>query len=151
MPLALLAMGFSARGLAGLKPMGLRSRIDYSGALLMMAAVAAALFGLSTGGVDVPWLSAEVLGVFVLAASFLRCWCCSRGARKRRFFRLAAGQAGLPGASGISFANAAAMFGAIFLLPLMLQWLYHQGARASGLALVPFLFGTTAGPMRRGR
>ncbi|HEY1856979.1 MDR family MFS transporter [Acidocella sp.] len=151
-PLALLAMGFSARGLAGLKPTGLRSRIDYSGALLMMAAVAAALFGLSTGGVDVPWLSAEVLGVFALAVVILAVLVLQQRQAEAPLF---------PGALlvkpafrallEVSFANAAAMFGAIFLLPLMLQWLYHQGASASGLELVPFLFGSTAGAYGAGQ
>ena len=43
------------------------------------------------------------------------------------------------------------MFGAIFLLPLMLQWLYHASPAASGVELVPFLFTSTAGAFTAGQ
>ncbi len=86
-PLALLSIGFIARGLAGLKPAGRRSRIDYSGALLMIAAVAAALFGLSAGGVDAAVAVGRGAGrVRARRRAFLRCWRCSSGARRRRSF-----------------------------------------------------------------
>jgi EmrB/QacA subfamily drug resistance transporter len=145
-PLALLSIGFTARGLAGLKPVGRRSRIDYFGALLMIAAVAAALFGLSAGGVDVPWLSAEELGIFVLAVGIFAVLALQQRRATAPLFPAALlARPAFRGILEISFVNSAAMFAAIFLLPLMLQWLYHQGAAASGLELVPFLFGTTAG------
>jgi EmrB/QacA subfamily drug resistance transporter len=151
-PLALLSMGFCMRGLAGLKPAGLRSRIDYFGALLMMAAVAAALFGLSTGGVDVPWLSAEELGVFALAVVIFAVLALQQRRTAAPLFPGALlVKPAFRGILEISFANSAAMFGAIFLLPLMLQWLYRQGASASGLELVPFLFGSTAGAFAAGQ
>jgi MFS family permease len=151
-PLALLSIGFIARGLAGLKPVGRRSRIDYSGALLMIAAVAAALFGLSAGGVDVPWLSAEELGVFGLAAVMFAVL--ARQQRRATAPLFPAALLARPAFRAIleiSFLNAAAMFAAIFLLPLMLQWLYRQGAGASGLELVPFLLGTTVGAYTAGQ
>jgi EmrB/QacA subfamily drug resistance transporter len=151
-PLALLAIGLGARGLAGLKPAGLRSRIDYFGALLMMSGVTAALFGLSTGGVDVPWFSAEELGVLVLAAAIFGLLALQQRRAAAPLFPAALlAKPAFRGVLEISFLNAASMFGAIFLLPLLLQWLYHQGPSASGLELVPFLFGTTAGAYAAGQ
>jgi EmrB/QacA subfamily drug resistance transporter len=151
-PLALLALALGARGLAGLKPVGLRSRIDYLGALLMMSAVAVALLGLSAGGVDVPWLSAEEVGVLVLAGGIFAVLALQQRRAAAPLFPAALlARPAFRGILEISFANAASMFGAIFLLPLMLQWLYHQGASASGLELVPFLFGTTAGAYAAGQ
>ncbi|HUW79695.1 MAG TPA: MFS transporter, partial [Acidocella sp.] len=51
----------------------------------------------------------------------------------------------------ISFLNSAAMFGAIFLLPLLLQWLYHASPAASGLEIMPFLATTTIGSFAAGQ
>ncbi len=145
-PLTLVAIALSARGLVGLKPAGLRSRIDYVGALLMMGSVAAMLVGLSTGGVDVPWLSPAEFGVFALAAVMFGVLAVQqRHAASPLFPGALLARPAFRGVLEVSFVNSAAMFGAIFLLPLMLQWLYRQGASASGLELVPFLFGTTAG------
>jgi MFS family permease len=52
---------------------------------------------------------------------------------------------------GISFLNSAAMFSAIFLLPLMLQWVFHASPAGSGLALVPFLTTTVLGAYTSGQ
>jgi EmrB/QacA subfamily drug resistance transporter len=151
-PLAVLSLAMAARGLAGLKPLGRRGRIDYFGALLMMSAVAAALFGLSAGGVDLPWGSAEELGIFVLSGViFAGLALQQRRTAEPLFPASLLARPAFRGLLAISFANAASMFGAIFLLPLMFQWLYHQGPGASGLALVPFLFGTTAGAYAAGQ
>ncbi|OYV30128.1 MAG: hypothetical protein B7Z81_14545, partial [Acidocella sp. 20-61-6] len=51
----------------------------------------------------------------------------------------------------ISFLNSAAMFAAIFLLPLLLQWLYHATPAASGLDIVPFLATSTIGAFSAGQ
>jgi EmrB/QacA subfamily drug resistance transporter len=146
LPLGLLALVLCVRGLAGLKPAGRREKIDFSGAILLVAFVAAILLALSTGGVDFPWLSAAEGGLltFGVAAFILLSLQQKRAAAplfpgtllRRPVFR---------DILVISFAVSAAMFGTIFLLPLLLQWLFHASAAASGLDVTPFLATITLG------
>jgi MFS family permease len=51
----------------------------------------------------------------------------------------------------IGFLNSAGMLGAVFLLPLMLQWMYHASPASAGLDLVPFMGATTVGAFTAGQ
>jgi EmrB/QacA subfamily drug resistance transporter len=152
LPLGLLALGLSWRGLAGLVPAGARARIDYAGALLLMVSVAAVLLALSGGGADFPWASWRLAGITAGgAAGFaLLVWQQRRAASPLLPGRLLA-TGGFRAVLAIAFLNSAAMFGAIFLLPLLLQWVFHASAASAGLELVPFLFTTTAGAFMAGQ
>jgi EmrB/QacA subfamily drug resistance transporter len=152
LPIGALALVLSARGLAGLKPAGLKSKIDYPGAVLLLASVGAILLALSTGGVDFAWVSTP-LALLVLAGAALGAALIAqqRRAAAPLFPAGLIAQADFRGILTISFLNAASMFGAIFLLPLMLQWLYHASPAASGVELVPFLFTSTAGAFTAGQ
>ena len=152
LPLGLLALGLSWRGLAGLVPTGARGRIDYAGAALVLFSVGALLLALSAGGVDFPWVSAPEAGIFAAGAVGLAVlvW------QQRR-----ATAPLLPGALLarpayrdvllVSGLNSAALIGAVFLLPLLLQWLYRQSPSAAGLDVVPLLFTTTIGAFAAGQ
>ena len=150
LPLGLLAMGLSWRGLRGLRPAGGRARIDYAGAGLLMGSVTLLLLGLSAGGVNFAWRSPQEMGVFALAAL----GGAALAAQQRR-----APAPLLPGAllqrarfvAAIGLLNSAAMFSAIFLLPLLLQKRYHVSPGLAGLQMVPFLFATTVGAFTAGR
>jgi EmrB/QacA subfamily drug resistance transporter len=152
LPLGGVAMVLCIRGLAGLRPPGLRSKIDYFGALLLMVSVAAVLFGMSTGGVDFAWVSAPEAGVTVFAvAAFVLLFYQQRRSTVPLFPRPLLVKPAFRAVLGIAFLNASATFGAIFLLPLMLQWLYHASPSASGLEIVPFLFAVTLGSFVAGQ
>jgi EmrB/QacA subfamily drug resistance transporter len=151
-PVCLAAILLCARGLAGLPKAGGRGRIDYLGALLMVTSVTALLAGLSTGGIDFAWLSLPEAAFFstgILLALILT-WQQGRAEEplmpgaliRTKIFRQVL---------SISFLNSAAMFSAIFLLPLMLQWVFHATPAASGLALVPFLATTVVGAYTSGQ
>jgi len=150
LPLCLLALALSWRGLAGLKPLGARGRIDYLGAALLMGSVATLLLGVSAGGVDFPWLSAPELGIFALAAGG---FAVLAGQQRRAPSPLLPGAvlARMRAIAAVGFLNSAAMFMAIFLLPLLLQWFYGETPGQAGLQLVPFLFATTLGAFSAGQ
>ncbi len=152
LPVGFIALVLCIRGLSGLAPAGLRTRIDYAGATLMTVSVTAILLALSMGGVDFPWVSAGEGGLLALSVLALA----SLVAQQRRavaplFPGALLAQAGFRHILQISFYNGAAMLGAIFLLPLMLQWLYHATPGLAGLALVPFLGTTTLGAFMAGQ
>lgn len=149
-PLVLLALALSWRALSGLAPAGGRGRIDYAGAMLLMASVTAALLALSTGGVDFAWASWPEAGLWAAALAGFTLL----AAQQRR-----APTPLLPGAvlrrmngiAAVAFLNSAAMLAAIFLLPLLLQYVYHDRPGAAGLKLVPMLFATTIGAFASGQ
>jgi EmrB/QacA subfamily drug resistance transporter len=151
-PLGLIAMVLCIRGLAGLTAAGARGRIDYLGAALLVFSVAAILLAVSSGGVDFPWASWEICG-FCLAG-LVGFVCLSRQQRRAAAPILPGallGAASFRGVLLVGFLNAASLFGAIFLLPLLFQGLYHASPAASGLQIVPFLFATTVGAFLAGQ
>ncbi len=151
LPVGMVALGLCIRGLAGLRPAGRRGRIDYFGALLMIVGVAAFLAAMSIGGIDFPWLSIQVLGTFLLGCAMVAALVVQQ--RLAREALLPTGLIAKPGYRAtilIGFLNAAAMFCAIFLLPLLMQWRFHASPAASGVEIVPFLLTTTLGSFLAG-
>jgi MFS family permease len=118
----------------------------------MLGSVSAILLALSTGGIDFPWASWPVVGLVGLSVGLgaLLYWQQPRAASPLLPPALMK-NAGFRQIIFISFLNAANMIGSIFLLPLLLQWLYHASAATAGLALVPFLSTTTIGAYAAGQ
>lgn len=152
LPLGAMALMLSMRGLAGLKPVGLRQKIDYAGALLTILAVGAVLVGLSTGGVDFGWGSAQEFAVLLFAGvSFTGLIWQQRYNAHPLFPGGLLAKGAFRAVLGVAFLSSAALFGAIFMFPLMLHALFQQSPGTSGVAIVPFLFTTTAGAFVAGR
>ncbi len=151
-PVGIVAMVLCIRGLTGITAKGTRSKIDYEGAALLLVSVSAILGALSTGGVDFAWVSAPIIGlVIVSVVTFAILARQQRRAADPLFPAALMGKAGFRAIISISFLNAAAMFGAIFLLPLLLQGPLHASAAISGLAIMPFLATTTIGAFTAGQ
>ncbi len=152
LPIGLVAIALCQSGLKGLNPAGPRGRIDFTGSLLMLGSISALLLALSTGGIDFPWASWPVVGFAALGVGLgaLLFWQQPRAASPMLPPALMR-NAGFRQIIIISFLNAANMIAAIFLMPLLLQWLYHASAATAGLALVPFLSTTTIGAYAAGQ
>jgi EmrB/QacA subfamily drug resistance transporter len=149
-PFGLLAFILCLRGLSALRPIGRRSAIDYFGAALLTASVAAILYGLSAGGIDSPWISAPIIASFCFGALALAILYAQQNrATEPLFPRGVMTAPGYSSAVAISFFAYAAMFGGIFLMPLLTQWVLHAKPRTAGLEVMPFLavsvFGSYAG------
>ncbi len=150
-PFGLLALVLSVRGLAGLTPPGLRGaslrgRVDFAGAVLLMLSVAAVLLALSSGGVDFAWVSPVMAGIAAAAvAGFALLYWQQRRTPAPLLPGHLLAEPAFRAIIAISFLNSAGMFGGIFLLPLLLQWVFHASAALAGLEIVPFLFTTTVG------
>lgn len=141
LPLGAVALVVSAIAIPRTRP-GERGRIDWSGVLLLGAALACLTLVASWGGSQHPWDSFMVLslagGVVVLVLVFL--------AVERqmlepvvplRLFRVGTFSISL----GISVIEGFAMFGAVTFLPLFLQLGSGASVTASGLLLVPMIAG----------
>jgi EmrB/QacA subfamily drug resistance transporter len=118
-------------------------RIDYLGALLLVGGVSALLLVTEWGGSQYPWHSPVIIGLLVAGGAFIAGFISweRRGASEPllppRLFRSDIFNV----ASGISFLQAMAMFGAIVFVPFYLQLAKGVSPTASGLLLLPFMAG----------
>ncbi len=116
--------------------------IDYAGAILMVSAVTALLFGVSVFGPESGWTSGKTLSTigFALLLTILFLLQEKRAKEpilplelfKNHTFSLT---------SALGFIIGAGMFGAIIMLPLFLQVVQGDSATAAGLKLIPFMMG----------
>jgi EmrB/QacA subfamily drug resistance transporter len=151
-PLGLAAMWLCNRALKLLPVKRTGGRIDYIGALLLMAAVTAFLLVLSWGGTEYPWLSPQILGLLVLAAALftLLTWHEGRVADAilpPRMFRDAVFTRGVM----LAFLSSVGLLGTTFLLPLFFQLVRGADAASSGFLVVPFLLFSVIGAFSGGQ
>lgn len=126
--------------------------IDFTGAGLLAIAAVCLLLGLVWGGTVHPWLSSNILGLFVgfLAASGLFIWHEQKAVEpiiplrlfKNDIFRTSV---------LLSLLSGLVMFGAIIFLPEYQQIVRSDSATRSGLLLTPLVFGLLAGSIFSGR
>jgi EmrB/QacA subfamily drug resistance transporter len=141
LPLGAAAFVMSSRALAVL-PARERAgtKIDYIGAVLLMAAITAWLALISSGGRDFGWLSADAAWLTATGSIFtmLTIWQESRVAAPMLPLHIFANKIVLGGLL-LSFTNSLCTFGATLLLPLYFQYIQHTNAAKSGLYTTPFL------------
>ncbi len=152
LPIAIVAMVLCNRALKLLHVRPARVRIDYLGAALLTAAVAAWLVMLSSGGTGTAWHSPLILGLFVAGLLLVLLLAVHERRAPDPLLppRLFANGILVRGIA-IGFFAALAMFGGIFLLPLFFQLVRGADAAASGMLVVPFLGSTVVGAYMAGR
>jgi EmrB/QacA subfamily drug resistance transporter len=120
-------------------------KIDWWGALLLVAGVSCILLATQLGGTNYPWGSWQVVGLFALGALVL----VGFGFREATapepilpldLFRLQI----FTVANIVAFVSGVAMFGALAFLPQYLQLVHGVSATESGLLLLPLLVGLLA-------
>lgn len=150
LPLGLLALALCLRGLRHLPIAGQRSKIDLTGAFLLMTSSTLALITLSLGGAGLAWISWQEIGLLLLTITgFLVFRLQQRisaapllpGGLLKRIRRIIA----------LGWLNTSVMFAGIFMFPLLFHNIFHESAAATGLAMVPFLFSTTGGAYLSGK
>jgi len=152
LPLGLIAMWLCDRALRLLPVRRGRSRIDWSGAALIVGAVTSWLLVLSWGGIEFPWASAPVLGLAALGLAFAVALApVERRATDPilppRLFALPVFLGGV----AVAFCVALVLLGSTFLLPLWFQLALGVEPARSGLLVMPFLASNTAGAFISGQ
>jgi EmrB/QacA subfamily drug resistance transporter len=141
LPLGLAAFIISSRALRDLPAHAPASvKIDYAGAILLMATITALLMLISSGGADFAWFSRDstVLagaGLLFLALTILQE---NRAEVPMLPLHIFANKIVLGGLA-LSFTNSLCSFGGILLLPLYFQFVRHTNAAISGLYVTPFM------------
>ena len=127
-------------------------RIDWWGALLIVAAVSSILLATQTGGTDYPWGSWQVVGLFVLGAVLLLGFALRERIAPEPILPLELFRMQVFAVSNIiAFVSGIAMFGALAFLPQYLQLVHGVSATESGLLLLPLLLGLLVMSISSGR
>jgi len=152
LPVGAAALLMTRRALGRLPKGTAHPRIDYLGAALLIAAVTSLLFVVSRGGTVVPWNSPVILGLTAAGLVLLTVFI----VHERRveepilpmhLFRIPVFAVATP----IVTVSAMTLFAGIVYLPLHLQLVLGTGVTASGLLLLPLVFGMTFGAVGGGR
>lgn len=127
-------------------------KIDFAGAGLLSVSVVTLLLATVWGGVDYPWGSAQIIGLFVtsIVSALLFIWRERFAAEpilplelfKNSIFRVS---------SILSLLIGIVMFGAIIFLPEYQQIVRGDSATKSGLMLLPLVAGIMVGSIGSGR
>jgi hypothetical protein len=135
-----------------LKPDELKHKIDYLGIVTLIFAVVPILLALTWGGVEYPWRSAQIIGLFAFSAVMIPLFIVleSRAAEpiipmwlfKNRIIAVSV---------FIIFITGVGMFGGIIFIPLFFQGVLGQSATNSGTFLTPMMLGLVAGSIISGQ
>src|SRR3954452_24486781 len=129
-----------------------RHRIDYLGAVLLSAGVAALTLMTSWGGTEYPWGSATIIGLGFAGLVLLVAFAVQEGRAAEPIVPPLLFRSGVFNvASAIGATIGMAMFGAIIFIPLFLQIVYGASATGSGLRMLPLMAGTLVASIARGR
>jgi EmrB/QacA subfamily drug resistance transporter len=151
-PLGVLILGLFIFFFPHIRPSEVKHKIDYPGMITLVLAVVTTMLALTWGGVERPWLSAEIIGMFAFSAVmiFLFVMIERRSAEpiipmwifKNRIISLS---------TFIIFITGFGMFGGIVFIPLFFQGVLGQSATASGSFLTPMMLGVVAGSVISGQ
>ena len=152
LPIGLLALIICDVALRRLPAKGVRRRIDYAGAILLMASVGQLLLVTTWGGTAYPWGSPVIIaltlsGLVLLAAFIYQEMHTPEAILPPRLFRNAVFSV----SNTITFLTAMVMFAAIIYLPLFLQLATGASAEESGFLLIPLTAGIVCGAFTTGR
>lgn len=127
-------------------------KIDWWGALLLIAGVSSILLATQSGGTDYPWGSWQIIGLFALGAVFLIGFAVREKVAPEPILPLELFRMQIFTVSNIiAFVSGIAMFGALAFLPQYLQLVHGVSATASGLLLLPLLVGLLVMSIGSGR
>jgi EmrB/QacA subfamily drug resistance transporter len=120
----------------------INARIDYVGAILLAVGVVSLTLAASWGGSQYAWASWQIISLFVVSAVFLGAFVYAETKVAEpilppRLFR----NRNFTVAQILSFLVGAGMFGAVNFLPQYMQNVRGASATASGLLLLPLMFG----------
>jgi EmrB/QacA subfamily drug resistance transporter len=152
LPLGVIAIALCAVVLKTLPVHKREHKIDWWGALLLVSGVSSLLLGLSWGGTEYAWGSAQIISLFVAAAVLLAGFIVveRRATEPILPLRLFKGRS-FSLATGATMVLGFAMFGSIIFVPLYLQIVKGSTPTESGLLMLPMMMGIIGASVIAGR
>ncbi|GGK69861.1 MDR family MFS transporter [Nocardia camponoti] len=140
-PVAILMVLLAARTLPHLRTKA-KPIIDYLGIGLVALGVSALILGLEFGGNEYPWLSWQIIGLFIAAALLLTAFVFAENRAKEPMLPMRLFSSRVFTVSSIlSFIVGFAMLGSMTYLPAYLQYVDGDSATISGLRTLPMVVG----------
>jgi EmrB/QacA subfamily drug resistance transporter len=135
-----------------LKPDTLKHRIDYLGISALILAVVPMLLALTWGGVEYPWASAQIIGMFAFSGVMIPVFILFESLAKEPIIPLSLFKNRIVSISTfIIFITGFGMYGGIIFVPLFFQGVLGQSATNSGTFLTPMMLGLVAGSFISGQ
>jgi EmrB/QacA subfamily drug resistance transporter len=140
-PVAIVVLIMSARAIPAVRPAA-RPIIDYAGIALVAAGSSGLILALSWGGIEYPWGSPVIIGLFAASVLLLAAFVLvEQRAREpmlpTRLFRSPV----FTVCSTVSFIVGFALLGSMTFLPTYLQYVNGVSATASGVRTLPLVIG----------
>lgn len=127
-------------------------RVDYLGAGLLSVAIATLLLATVWGGVDYPWGSAQIIGLFVTSAVSTLLFLWRERFAKEPILPLSLFKNEIFSVTSVlSFIVGMVMFGAIIFIPEYQQIVRGDSATKSGLMMLPLVAGIMTASLTSGR
>ena len=125
---------------------GTRHRVDYLGAVLLIAVVSVLLLITVWGGARYSWSSGAMLGTYAVAVALVIVFLVRERRAAEPVMPLALFRnAEIAVALGVTFLVGVATIGAYYFLPLYLQIVRGYGPTEAGLGLLPMMLGVAVG------
>jgi EmrB/QacA subfamily drug resistance transporter len=144
MPVGLIALLFVILQMPPLKPkLERKVIIDWWGSATLLVGIIPILLALSTGGVEFPWASWQVLGLIGLGAAgiALFVWVETKAVEPILPFDLFRNKTYVLGNGAALLIAGVAFFGAVLFLPIYMVMVLGVSASAAGLTLMPLTLG----------
>lgn len=151
-PLGVLIVGLFIFFFPHLKPDELKHKIDYLGILTLILAVVPTLLALTWGGVEYPWRSAQIIGLFAFSAVMIPLFIVLESRAEEPIIPMWLFKNRIVAISVfIIFITGFGMFGGIIFIPLFFQGVLGRSATASGTFLTPMMLGMITGSIISGQ
>jgi EmrB/QacA subfamily drug resistance transporter len=135
-----------------LRPDNLKHRIDYLGITTLILAVVPVLLALTWAGIEYPWLSARIIGMFVFSAVMTVLFVIIESRSKEPIIPMWIFKDRIVSVSTfVMFITGFGMFGGIIFIPLFFQGVLGKSATSGGSLLTPMMLGLVAGSIISGQ
>lgn len=151
-PLGIVIIALFALFFPPLRPASYKRKIDYFGLVTLILSVVPTMLALSWAGVDFPWVSAPIIGMFVFSAAMTALFVIIESRAEEPLIPLWIFKDRVVAVSTIvTFLTGFSTFGAIIFIPLFFQGVLGTSATASGSFLTPMMLGVVAGSIVSGQ
>jgi EmrB/QacA subfamily drug resistance transporter len=151
-PLGLIIIGLFIAFFPNFRPQGVKHKVDYPGAATLILTVVPAMLALSWGGVDYPWLSAQIIGMFAFSIIMGTVFVIIERRSDNPIIPLSLFRNRIVAISeAVIFLTAIGMFSTIIFVPLFFQGVLGVSATTSGNFLTPMMLGMVLGSFISGQ
>lgn len=135
-----------------IRPDNLKHQVDYPGVATLILAVVPTMLALSWGGVEYPWHSPLIIGMFVFSTIMTAVFLIIESKAAEPIIPLSIFKSRIVAVSMlIIFLTGFGMFGGIIFIPLFFQGVMGLSATSSGSFLTPMMLGVVAGSFISGQ